>query len=377
MKKHSKLAQQLLAHIRAEGLVRAGERVGVAISGGADSVALLRLLLELRQELGFVLAAAHFDHKIRGKESRGDAEFVAGMAAEYGLELFAASAETTAYARERKMSLEEAGRHLRHSFFASLMETDGPLDKVATAHTLDDQAETVIMRLLRGSGPRGLGGIQPQIKISNESSGVGVIVRPLLRLRRGALRDYLRSVGQEWREDKSNLDRKHLRNRVRHELLPMLEKNFNPRVAELLAHTAEIARAEEQYWDGELVRAARKGIYDPHKGRFDVAALVDQPLAVQRRILFAAAGRAIGRIDFEHMEQLRALMHEKATAHPKRVQLAGGEARLAKNADGKAELLLCRDDDGRILNPESQLTKKARVAGKSARQDTIAAEEKA
>src|SRR5690348_9722314 len=130
-KKHSKLAQELLAHIRAEGLVRAGERVGVAVSGGADSVALLRLLLELRQELGIVLAVAHFDHKIRGKESRGDAEFVAKLAKQYELELFAVSGETPTYARERKLTLEEAGRHLRHSFFASLMETGGPLDKVA------------------------------------------------------------------------------------------------------------------------------------------------------------------------------------------------------------------------------------------------------
>jgi tRNA(Ile)-lysidine synthase len=354
LRKHSKLAQQVLAHIRAEGLVRAGERVGAAVSGGADSVALLRLLLELRQELGIVLAVAHFDHKIRGEESRADAEFVAKLAKEYDVELFVASGETPAYAREQKMTLEEAGRHLRHSFFASLMETGGPLDKVATAHTLDDQAETVLMRLLRGTGPRGLGGIQPQIKISDENSDVGAIVRPLLRLRRAALRDYLKSIAQDWREDKSNLDVKHLRNRVRHELLPMLEKNFNPRVAEVLAHTAKIARAEEEFWKAELVQATRETIYGPHGDRLDVNALLRKPLALQRRILLAATATTIGAMDFEHLERLRGLVHEKATAHPKRLQVPGGEARLLRGEDGRVQLLLLPEQENATTKSQNQ-----------------------
>ena len=330
-KKHSKLAQELLAQIRREGLVRAGERVGLAVSGGADSVALLRLLLELRQELGVVPAVVHFDHKIRGKESRGDAEFVAGLAKKHDLELFATSGETPAYAHERKMTLEEAGRHLRHGFFASLMETGGPLDKVATAHTLDDQAETVLMRLIRGSGLRGLAGILERLGTGAPELGEGVLVRPLLGMRRAALRTYLQSLGQDWREDKSNLDVKHLRNRVRHELLPMLEKSFNPRVAEVLAHTAEIAGGEEEYWEQEVALFGATN-------SLDVAALAKEPVALQRRVLLAAASRLIGAMDFEHLERLRALLHERATANPKRLQLPGGEARLVMGAGAKGEL---------------------------------------
>ena len=340
MKKHSKLAQTLLAHIRAEGLLRAGERVGVAVSGGADSVALLRLLLELRQELGVVLAVVHFDHKTRGKESQDDAEFVAELAKKHGLELFAGSGETPAYAGQNKLTLEEAGRYQRLSFFASLMETGAPLDTIATAHTLDDQAETLLMRLIRGSGMRGLAGILERLGTGAPELGEGLLIRPLLGVRRAALREYLKSLKQEWREDKSNLDRKHLRNRVRHELLPMLERNFNPAVAELLAQTAEIARAEEQYWGEQLVTAVNQKIYNHLEGFFDVTTLLQQPIAFQRRLLAAAVSSAIGRMDFEHIEKLRELANKKAIARTQKLQLPGGEARLVKNKQGKAEVWL-------------------------------------
>lgn len=340
--KHSKLAQELLAHIRAAGLVQAGERVGIAVSGGADSVALLRLLLELRHELGVVLAVVHFDHKIRGNESQGDAEFVAELSKAHGLAFFATAGEVPAYAAERKLTLEEAGRYQRLGFFASLMETGAPLDKIATAHTLDDQAETVLMRLIRGSGMRGLAGILERLETGAPELGEGVLIRPLLGIRRAALRSYLKLFRQEWREDQTNLDRKHLRNRVRHELLPLLEKDFNPRIAELLAHTAELARAEEEYWDDQVATAVNQKIYNHLEGFFDVPALLQQPIAFQRRLLAAAVSSAIGRLDFEHVEALRALANEKATLHPRRLQLPGGEARLIKDSQGNPQLWLCR-----------------------------------
>src|SRR3954447_22269375 len=135
--------------IRKQGSITPGDRIGVAVSGGADSVALLRVLLELRGELGCVLAVVHFNHKIR-PEADSDAEFVERLATEYALEFFGGEGDARKFAEQRRMSLETAARELRYHFFTRVT-----VDKVATAHTLDDQAETVLMKLLRGAGTRG------------------------------------------------------------------------------------------------------------------------------------------------------------------------------------------------------------------------------
>src|SRR5438270_7680909 len=192
--------------------MRPGDRVGVAVSGGADSVALLRLLLELREQLGVVLSVVHFNHQIRGAEAEADQKFVEELAAKYNLDMHASSADTPGIAAAKKLSLEAAARRLRYDFFQSLMGR-GVVDKVATAHTLDDQAETVLLRIVRGTGTRGLSGILPKLRMSGE--GCGTVVRPLLNTRRAELREYLTRLGQTWREDASNLDLKHMRNRVR------------------------------------------------------------------------------------------------------------------------------------------------------------------
>jgi tRNA(Ile)-lysidine synthase len=334
------LAERVLIHIRREELLRAGDRVGVAVSGGIDSVALLRLLIELRDELGLVLSVVHFNHGLRGAESEADQVFVAGLAREHGLEFYAGSGDTAQLAAEEHSGLEAAARELRHEFFGSLLgaaEVDeiepevpqglkpessgttigtaeavpfpssnrsagsaappqsGPqglkpesigelngtaeavpfpssnrsaesaappksetpptmaLNKIATGHTLDDQAETVLMRVIRGTGLRGLGGIYPRILVEREDEeGQGEIVRPLLGIRRRELVQYLVDLKQTWREDSSNADGKFTRNRVRRLVLPLLEREFNPAVAENLAELAEIARDEEDYWENEI-----------------------------------------------------------------------------------------------------------------------------
>ncbi len=164
----------LLQFASEHGLLRSGDRVAVAVSGGADSVALLRLLLEARGELGIVLSVAHFNHKIRGPEADVDESFVRALAEKYDLAFHAASADTPQFAREHHLGLEAAARQLRHEFFGVLIRQN-KADKVATAHTLDDQAETVLLRLMRGAGTKGLAGIYPEIKVEG-----GSIVRPLL-----------------------------------------------------------------------------------------------------------------------------------------------------------------------------------------------------
>jgi len=271
------LAEVLLAHIRRDELLRAGDRLGIAVSGGIDSVALLRLLLELRQELGIVLSVVHFNHKLRGAESDADQEFVAQLAREHELHFHAASGEVAQLAADEHSGLEAAARELRYGFFRQLLEADevdetepqsdgepnatsvanplpnSHLNKIATGHTLDDQAETVLMRLIRGTGLRGLGAIHPRILIEQEDGeSHGEIIRPLLGIRRRELEEYLEDIKQPWREDSTNADAKFTRNRVRSLVLPLLEREFNPTVVENFAELAEIARDEEDYWENEI-----------------------------------------------------------------------------------------------------------------------------
>jgi tRNA(Ile)-lysidine synthase len=307
------LAERVLGHVRREELLRAGDRVGVAVSGGIDSVALLRLLIELRHELGIVLSVVHFNHGLRGAESDSDQEFVGGLAREHGLEFYAAGGDVVQLASEEHSGMEAAARELRYGFFRELLgsgevdeiELEDPqglkpetlgkpngtaeavpfpisssttaeavpfpisiahpasranesvpailLNKIATGHTLDDQAETVLMRVIRGTGLRGLGGIYPRILVErDDEDGHGEIVRPLLGIRRRELEQYLADLKQPWREDSTNADSKFTRNRVRRLVLPVLEREFNPAVLEGLSELAEIARDEEDYWENEI-----------------------------------------------------------------------------------------------------------------------------
>ena len=267
------LPQRFLPYIRQHKLLTAGDRVGIAVSGGTDSVALLRLLLECRNELGVVLSVVHFNHNLRGLDSDADERFVAALASKFELEFICDSDDVAGHARDEGISLEAAARELRYGFFRHLIrgwekhplvpqaERSGALrggvraklDKIVTGHTLDDQAETVLMRLIRGSGLRGVGGIHPRIPVEEDGEEFsGEIVRPLLAFRRRELEQYLNDTGQDWREDTTNADPKFTRNRVRKLVLPLLEREFNPSIAENLSELADIARGEEDYWENEI-----------------------------------------------------------------------------------------------------------------------------
>jgi tRNA(Ile)-lysidine synthase len=253
------LTQRLLGSLRRAGMLRAGERVGIGVSGGADSVGLLLLLVELREELGFVLRVAHLNHKLRGKASDADEKFVAKLAAKHGLEFYGESVDVAARARREKANLEDAGRQARYEFFARLV-ADGKVDCVAVAHTADDQAETVLAHILRGTGLAGLGGIHPRTEC---------VVRPLLGVRRAELRTYLRGKKQKWREDPSNKDTTRTRARIRKKLLPLLEKEFQSGVVEHLGSLAEFAREDEAF----LELLARKRYEELAKKERDVTRL--------------------------------------------------------------------------------------------------------
>ena len=231
------LVERVKQAVLRRGLIMPGERLGIGVSGGADSVALLRLMHLLQDELGIQLSVLHFQHGLRGPGSTGDEAFVAQLAAHLGLEFVRDCSDVAAWAKTQRVNLEDAGRQLRRAFFERVVE-EKRVTRVATAHTADDQAETLLAHLLRGSGLAGLAGIYPQ---------AGVIVRPLLEVRGEELREWLRTAGQEWREDPTNADTSRLRARVRRKLLPMLAESFQPQVVEKLCGLAELARGEEQF----------------------------------------------------------------------------------------------------------------------------------
>jgi tRNA(Ile)-lysidine synthase len=310
------MMEKVLKYIREQRLLRPGDRVAVACSGGADSVALLRVMLDLREELGIVLSVAHFHHQIRGPEADEDQRFVQELATRFGLEFHAGSGDVPCYAAAQKVSLETAARELRHQWFAELVQQN-KADMIATAHTLDDQAETVLMRILRGTGVRGLAGIAPQQKAKH-------LVRPLLETSRREIEAHLKAIGQAWREDSSNLDVSHTRNRVRHTLLPLLERDFNPAIRQTLADLAELARGEEEYWSSEIAsllpRLVRQG-KPSRTGRslsgasqevlaLDLSAVQGLPLAIRRLLLHEIAQRLGVTLEFKHIQQLTALIED-------------------------------------------------------------------
>lgn len=311
----SELPHRLRREIRRRDLMRPGDRVAIAVSGGLDSVALFRLLVGLRKELGLVLSVAHFNHQLRGAESEADEQFVAELARTHRLALHRDSGDVAAHAKRRQLSLEAAARELRYRFFSELL-TAGVANRVATAHTLDDQAETVLLRVVRGAGTRGLAGIYPSLPV--EGAGPAAIVRPLLGIRRAELEAYLAGIGQPWQEDRSNRDLRHARNRVRHGILPRLERNLNPAVREALAETAEIARAEEDYWDREVAGALASVAGELASLRIPV--LERLPLALRRRVVRAAA-EALGlRLEFRHVEEIL----EVCSGHGSAAELPSG-----------------------------------------------------
>ena len=349
--------------------IRPGDRVCAAVSGGGDSVALLLLLHTAnaipRNALGVGLSAVHVHHGLRGEEANADLAFVEGLCLRLEVPLHvhhAGVAERVARSREAGAAetIEEAARELRYECFARLIAA-GHADSVLTAHTLDDQAETVLMKLLRGAWTEGLSGIHPLVLV--DGARPGKIVRPLLGVRRVELEDYLRRRGQIWRTDSSNTDEAFTRNRVRHHLLPIL-REYNPSIDQALANLAELARDDEARWQAEVGRILPQVLLPgrPVRGggravstaagetgsvAFEIERLRGFDPALRRRVVRAAARSLGARLSFDETSRLLALaglvMDPTISARVgASLQLGGGlraersirELRLVRVADG-------------------------------------------
>ena len=308
-------------------LFRAGDRVCVAISGGADSTALLLALTEAnaaKEPLGVVLSAAHVHHGLRGAEADADEAFVRELCNRLVVPLTVFHVDTASRQAAEREGVEEAARELRYEALRGLLAGE-QVDAIATAHTLDDQAETVMMKLLRGAWTEGLGGISPVVQETGnrkQETGAGRVVRPLLGVRRSEIEAFLQARGQGWRTDSSNRDLELTRNRVRHELMPAL-RSFNPCIDELLANMAAIARDEESHWETELRRLLPQVVLPgkPVRGggravstavgeaacALEIERLKTMDAGLRRRVVRAAARSLGSRLSFDETAKLLAL----------------------------------------------------------------------
>ena len=301
------LAQRIRRSTERDALIPRGARVLVACSGGGDSVALAALLCDLTTEMGWSVAGlVHVNHGLRGASAAEDEAFCRDLARDLGLAITVERADVAARARAERTSVEAAGHRIRYELFERMV-SQGKAERIATGHTRDDQAETVLLRLTRGAGPAGLAGIRPRI---------GAVVRPLLDIRRSELREYLRLRGLSHREDASNRDERVLRNRVRHKLIPFLAEHFSPAITDVLARGAAIARDEDD-WIEVAANATADKIVQCTEGGLDVdaALLTAEPPAIARRVARRALERVGERgVGFDHVERLRRLADAGGTA---------------------------------------------------------------
>jgi tRNA(Ile)-lysidine synthase len=295
--------------IEQHGLCVAGRRVLVALSGGSDSVALLRILRELEAAGDVTVAgAAHLNHQLRGVDADEDERFCAALAAHLGVHFISERVDVAALAKAERRSVEDAARAARYAFFERA-SAERAADVIAVGHTKDDQAETFLLRLLRGAGPRGLAGIHPR---------VGRVIRPLLEIERRTLRDYLADCRQPFREDASNSDVAIPRNRVRHELLPLLRSRFSPAIVDVLAREAVLARHDEQFLQEQAIKLADEIVLTDEAIRIDAVGLAAAPRALSSRVVLAALTEFAGSkpITSDHVERVLRLGEGQAVSLP-------------------------------------------------------------
>lgn len=297
--KQSAFIKKVRDAVKQYDMLRPGEKVLVAVSGGPDSVCLLKVLMEMRKDLDLEIVVGNLDHGIRGKESREDSDFVRKLAKDLGLDC--AHKKTNVKARrDRKRSLEEYAREKRYQFLEESARKH-ECNVIATGHTMDDQAETVLIRLIKGASLKGMAGI-PVVRHQGEMK----IVRPLIAVEKKEVLDYLEAVGWKYREDRTNKERKHLRNRIRYEVLPFLE-NYNPKIKRTLVNLSDTIREDIAFLE------EKKRVMDDYsktgKGSVKIRTmdLILQPGALRKEVfkqLFSRAGGNVKKLTYRHWRDM-------------------------------------------------------------------------
>ncbi len=290
--------------IRTNRMLEAGDSVLVALSGGPDSVALLHVLLALAPELELRIGAAHLDHQLRGTQGQADARFAASMAQSLGLNCFMDRADVATEARRNRLSIEDAARRIRLGFLDTVAHRES-FEKIALGHHQDDNAETMLLQLIRGAGPSGLKAMAPV--------GPGRIIRPFIDICRRQIMAFLIANQVPWVTDASNADCRFLRNRVRHRLLPLLKAEFNPGIVNTLQRSARILTEMEDWMVQETDRVFSDlaSQVSPQTTALTLSGLARLPVALQRRLIrksVAAVKGNLQRIGWDHVKAVCQLM---------------------------------------------------------------------
>jgi len=321
-KERQQLPERVLHFIQRHHLISREQPLLVAVSGGPDSVCLVYILTNLQEKLGVKLHIAHLDHQLRGADSAADAQYVSDLAQRLGIPATVEQRDVKVFKAQQHVSLEEAAREVRYAFLAQVAGAIGA-SHVAVGHTTDDHIETILMHLIRGTGTRGLRGLEPSTRWPSPPSRLTVI-RPLLEVNRRETADYCHSHRLAPRLDASNLSLSPLRNRIRHQLMPLLQ-SYNPRVAEALVRTARIAGDDLAYLDKEVARLwgevvqKQEDAITLNKKRF-----LELPSALKRYLLREAIEELLGNlkdIEARHIEGIVAALAKPAG---KRIDLPGG-----------------------------------------------------
>ena len=314
--------QRVLRFIREQHLVTGQRKLVVAVSGGPDSVCLFHILVNLREELGITLHVAHLNHQLRGAEAEADARYVAELAQQLNTPATIEQRDVKAYQAQKHLSLEEAAREVRYTFLTQVADSIGA-DRAAVGHTVDDHIETILMHLIRGTGTRGLRGLQP----SSQWQSVGdslAIIRPLLHVSRQETEGYCQQHQLMPQIDASNLSLSPLRNRIRQQLIPLLQ-SYNPQVAEALLRTAHIAVDDLAFLDKEISRLWGKVAQEQENTIIlDKKRFGQLPPALKRHLLRASIEKLIGNlkdIETRHIEEIMATLDKPAG---KRISLPAG-----------------------------------------------------
>lgn len=328
------MLSKVAATVEKYHLLETGDTVVVAVSGGPDSVALLACLRELQDQYRLTLHVAHLNHMFRGEEAEEDALFVEELASQWGIPSTVESYDVPALMRQEGLSPQDAARRARYAFLYKVAQKVGA-GKIAVGHHADDQVETVLMHFLNGAGPAGLRGMLPR---------TNMIIRPFIQVRRAEIENYLREHQLAFRQDPSNLKNVYLRNKIRLDLVPYLEKEFNPNLIRAINQTADIIRAEDELMCRLTENTAAQiiGRHCTDYLSFDKKGWLAQPLAIQRRLVRYAYEQittsSLG-LSFAHVEQAVQLVQQGTVG--KKLDLPGG-VRLVIQYD---LLLFTREED--------------------------------